>query len=74
MSNINIRYYDLPCSIRSFVVSNSDMTYTIVLNSKMAYEMQLLAYQHELNHINNGDYEKKCSADVIEMNAHQILS
>ncbi len=73
MNTINIQYYDLPCSIRSFV-SNSDMTYTIVLNSRMAYEIQLLAYQHELVHIENGDYEKKCSADVIEMNTHKILS
>lgn len=70
MENIHVRYYNLPCSIRSFVVSNSDMTYTIVLNARMAHEIQIRAYEHEVNHILNGDYEKKCDVNIMELNAH----
>ena len=65
-----IKYIDLPWSVRSYVASNSDMTYTIVLNSRLTHEQKLISYQHELNHILRGDYEKKCSVDLIEINAH----
>ena len=51
-------YVDLPCTIRSFVVSNNDTNFTIILNAKLGREQQLKAYLHEMNHIRNGDYEK----------------
>lgn len=70
MENIFVTYYDMPCTIASYVVSNNDMTYTIVINSRMAIERQKEAYMHELDHIKNGDYEKKCDIDFIEINAH----
>ena len=70
MSDINILYANMPPSIRSYVVSNSDMSYTIVLNSRLTREQNIISYQHELNHINNKDYDKKCDVDVIEINAH----
>ena len=72
MEDIIVRYMDLPTTIRSFVVANKDMTYTIILNSKLSREQNLFSYQHELDHILKGDYEKKCSADLIEINAHAM--
>lgn len=65
-------YMDLPCTIRSFVVSNADMTFTIILNAKIGRAQQLKAYRHELNHIRNGDYDKKSSVDLVELAAHEI--
>lgn len=70
MDNVFVRYMELPTTIRSFVVANKDMTYTVILNSKLSREQNLLSYQHELDHILKGDYEKKCSVDLIEINAH----
>lgn len=70
MNDIDVRMCDLPGTVRSFVIAHPDMTYTIVLNSRLSHEQHLLSYQHELDHINNGDYDKKCSADLIEINAH----
>lgn len=32
----------------------------------------MISYEHELKHILNGDYEKKCSVDMIEINAHDM--
>lgn len=65
-------YVDLPTTIRSFVVSNNDMSFTILINSRMGSNQQLLAYIHEMEHIKNGDYDKRCSADLIELAAHGI--
>ena len=65
-----LKYADMPVSIKSYVVSNSDFTYTIFLNSRHSREQNLISCEHEINHIINGDYEKKCSVDIIEINAH----
>lgn len=62
---------DMPTSIKSFVVANNDMSFTIVINSKICHEQQLMAYQHEISHIKNGDFESKNSVDSIEMIAHK---
>lgn len=66
---INVKQADLPCTIRSFVVLR-DGTYTVILNARLSAENRLKAYQHELWHINNGDYDRKCPVDIIEINAH----
>lgn len=64
-------YVDMPTTIRSFVVSNNDMSFTILINAKLGRSQQLIAYKHELEHIKNGDYDKHCSADSIELAAHR---
>lgn len=64
-------YANMPTTIRSFVVSNNDMSFTIILNAKIGRDQQLEAYLHEMNHIKNGDYDKKCSADLIEAAIHR---
>lgn len=70
MEDINVSMVDLPCSIGAFVVANNDQTYTIVLNSRKSHEQNLKSYLHELAHIKNGDYDKKCGVDLIEIMAH----
>lgn len=60
----------LPYSIKAFVVQNEDMSYTIVLNDSLSYEQNRTSYLHEYNHIINGDYDKQCSVDEIESEAH----
>ncbi|MGL5436823.1 MAG: ImmA/IrrE family metallo-endopeptidase [Lachnospiraceae bacterium] len=70
MEDINVQYADMPTTIRAYTAVNNDMSYTIVINSKLNNEQQLLSYQHEINHIINGDYEKRCGIDFIEITAH----
>mgnify|MGYP005824254267 CR=1 FL=1 len=65
-------YMDMPPSIRSFVVENNDLTFTIVINSRIGREQQLKAYRHEINHIKNNDCDKDCSVDAIELSAHSV--
>ena len=71
--DVNVILADMPTSIPAYSVANPDLSYTIVLNSRLNHERQLMAYHHEMNHIKNGDFEKKCSADVIECYAHKLL-
>lgn len=68
--NINTILVDMPSRIRAYTVANKDLSYTIVVNARLNHETQMKAYQHELDHIQHGDYEKKCSADLIEFYAH----
>ena len=60
----------LPYSIKAYVVANPDMSFTIVLNDALSFEQNRKSYLHEYSHIVNGDYDKKFSADMIELNAH----
>lgn len=70
MDDIYTRYINLPCSIRAYAVQSPDGSYTIVINSRLSHEMQLAAYAHEFRHIQDRDFDKDCSVDTIEYNAH----
>lgn len=61
----------LPNTIKAYVVANDDMSFTIVLNDALSYEQNKKSYLHEYSHIINGDYNKNCSVDLIEINAHE---
>ena len=69
--DVNVFLADMPVSIPGFAKANPDSTYTIILNSRHTQERRLMAYQHEMKHIINGDYDKKCDADIIEFYAHK---
>lgn len=70
MTDVNVRLIDMPGTIPAYCIANPDLSFTIVLNAKLNYERQLQAYHHEMKHIENGDYNKKCSVDFIECYAH----
>lgn len=72
MDDVLVNLVELPGTIRSFVVANADLTYTIMLNSRLSREQNIISYKHELEHIQNGDYDKKCSVDLIEITAHGV--
>ena len=68
--NTNVLLLDLPETISAYTVANKNTSFTIVINSRLSNHQQQTAYSHELNHIQHGDYDKKCSADLIEFYAH----
>jgi len=70
MENVFVYMVELPNTVKAYVVANADSTYTIVLNSRLSHEQNVLSYLHELDHIRNGDYDKKLSADLIELYGH----
>ena len=61
---------DLPCRISGFTKKTGDY-YTIVLNARLNEERQREAYKHEMEHIEEGDFDRSCSADVIECVRHE---
>lgn len=68
LEDVTIRYIDLPGSVKSFV-KEKDGDYTIVLNARLNRETQQEACKHEMEHLDNEDFQK---ADVqkIEKTAH----
>lgn len=68
----NVIFADMPTRIKAYTVINKDGMYTIVLNSRLTHEQNLLSYHHEMLHIENHDYEKNCDTDLIEIHAHTM--
>ncbi|MGN1158221.1 MAG: hypothetical protein ACI4TK_18780 [Agathobacter sp.] len=57
--------------IREMVVPNEDGSYTIFIESSLSREEQQQAFLHAMRHICNRDFEKTCSANLIEISAHR---
>lgn len=68
--DIRVCQVEMPASIKSYTV-RKDGFYTILINSILAREQQLKEYEHEYKHIINGDFDKTCSVDMIEIYAHK---
>ena len=66
-----IRVYqaEMPARIKGFTTLK-DGYYTIMINSIFDREQQMRIYDHEMKHIRNGDFHKKCPADLIEAYMH----
>lgn len=71
MNNIRTIFADLPNTVGGYTIATNDDFFTIVLNQNLNFERNAETYFHELEHIKNGDFEKKCSADLIEFYAHK---
>lgn len=62
----------MPARIRAYTVL-MDGYYTIVLNDDLSPQAKHRACQHEMEHIQNGDFERSCSADLIEIKTHRKI-
>ena len=71
-SNIRVVLASMPARIRAYTVL-MDGYYTIVLNDDLSPQAKPRACQHELMHIENGDFERSVSADLLEVRAHRIV-
>lgn len=70
--NIIVLYKDMPARIKSFVLPDNFGNYTIVLNSKLNQEQNLQSMQHEIEHIECGDYDNVHNVDVLEFYRHNV--
>lgn len=61
---------DLPPRIKAFT-QKKDEYYTIFLNACLNYETQLEAYQHELEHITNSDFDGSQNVAALENERHK---
>lgn len=56
--------------VKEQVVANQDGTFTIFINDYLSPECRMIAYNHAVSHIRNGDFDKKADVDAIEYQAH----
>lgn len=74
MDYIRVVLQDLPVTIRAFTVYYFDedgmVYYTIFINSRLSETMQCAAYDHEIQHINNNDFDSMLPADKLEVMRH----
>ena len=73
MNEVVIRTVNLPVTISAYTALDSDGDYNIYINARISLERQMIAYRHELKHIERGDYYKNDSADLIEIYAHKVF-
>ena len=67
---IAVHLVDLPHGVRGFTKKNKDGSFTVMINARLSSEMQISTYDHEIKHIENGDYESKVDVDLLEKHRH----
>lgn len=65
-----IRITVLPTQIRAMTTKDNNGDYNIYINSSMAFESQQKAYDHEIEHIKNGDYDHVVDIGIREFYLH----
>lgn len=70
--SIRVVLATMPARIRAYTVL-MDGYYTIVLNDSLSPMAKHRAYLHEVEHIENGDFERSASVDMLELRAHSII-
>lgn len=56
--------------IRGITIRNSDDSYTVLINAALSSEMQMAVYDHEIEHINNHDYDQIYDVNTLEAVRH----
>ena len=64
--NIIVRYISLPVSVRAFTVPDSQGNFNVYINSSLSFEQQRKSFEHEMCHIENGDFFRDETAVCIE--------
>lgn len=70
--DIYARTAHLPGSIRGFSRQNPDGSVTIIINEDLDMQGRIKAFEHEMEHIINDDFNSDLSADYIEAVRHAI--
>lgn len=62
--SIGVYFLDMDTAVEEEVHPNEDGSFTIIINSRLNCEQQMMAYQHALTHIMNDDFSKACADDI----------
>lgn len=57
--------YNLPPHVSGFTVKKGD-NYTVFLNARQSWVQQKATYDHEMEHIQNEDFDSDMTADELE--------
>ncbi len=67
---VGVHLIDMPHSIRGITVKVDADTYCILINSRLSQDAQIRAYDHEIQHIDNGDFDQMVTVDQLECLRH----
>mgnify|MGYP001161896812 CR=1 FL=1 len=67
VDQINIKFYKLPYTVEALCTCNIDDSHTIIVNDRLSPERQKEVVLHELEHIENDDFNNGLSIDKIEL-------
>ena len=56
--------------VKGMTIKNSDDSFTILINSGLSHQMQCETYDHEMEHINNHDYDNMYDIGELETMRH----
>ena len=78
MEYIKVYIHDFPYRVDGFTTYYFDEDgmkyYTIFLNARLNNEMLIKVYDHEMDHINNRDFEKMIPVQELEYRAHGLMA
>jgi hypothetical protein len=61
-----VRVVDLPPKVKALVAENDDGTYSIYLNAKNDKRKSLSSFLHEMEHIENNDFQNGKTIQQVE--------
>lgn len=67
---VGVHLIDMPHSIRGITVKVDADTFVILINSRLSQDAQIRAYDHEIAHIDNGDFDHMYTVDQLEHLRH----
>lgn len=67
MEIVQVIIIDMEGPVKGLTVRNNDDSYTILINARLSDVMQREVYDHEIAHIDNGDFD--CIYDVNTLEA-----
>ena len=67
MEIIQVFIIDMPTFVDGITVKNNDGSYTILINAGLSAVGQCEAYDHEMAHINNHDYDQIYDVNQLEL-------
>lgn len=70
MEIIQVFLVDMPTAVKGLTIRNEDESYTILINAGLSALVQCEVYDHEMDHINNHDFDHIYDADKIEWLRH----
>ena len=71
---MNCIYKDLPCTVGGFVKMTCEPDgdyYNAILNSRLSYERLQEVYRHEMEHIDNSDFNSDYTVGEVEILRHK---
>ena len=66
MEEVVVRYINLPMTVRGITAVDEDGNYNVYINSKLSSDRQRIALEHEMTHVNRGDFQSFDDIEDIE--------